>query len=60
MVNRVIRESYIWAQENLSLLCANKKDADQPAHLHRLIITFVIFLLKSIISKLAASEISFF
>ena len=37
---------------------ANNKGADQPAHPHSLISTFVIRLLKSIISKLATSEIS--
>ena len=36
---------------------ANNKGADQPANLHRLISTFVICILESIISKLAASEI---
>ena len=38
----------------------NNKGADQPAHLHSLISTFVIRLLESIISKLATSEISIF
>ena len=38
--------------------CANNKGADQPAHPRRLISTFVIRLLKSIISRLATSEIS--
>ena len=37
---------------------ANNKGADQPAHPRRLISTFVIRLLESIISKLASSEIS--
>ena len=36
------------------------KDADQPAHLRILISAFVIRFLKSIISKLATSEISVF
>ena len=46
---------YIWAstQENLSSPFANNKGADQPAHLHRLISTFVFRLLQSIISRLA-------
>ena len=45
--------------ENTSLRgFANNKGADQPAHPCRLISTFVIPLLKSIISKLASSEIS--
>ena len=38
----------------------NNKGADQPAHLRRLVSTFVIRLLKSIISQLASSEISIF
>ena len=36
----------------------HNKGADQPAHPHRLISTFVIRLLESIISILAMSEIS--
>ena len=39
---------------------ANNKGADQPAHLRSLISTFVIRLLKSIISKPAASKILIF
>ena len=39
---------------------ANNKGADQPAHQRSLIITFVIRLLKSIISRLVTSEISLF
>ena len=39
---------------------AKNKSPDQPAHVHRLISTFVICLLESIISKLAPSEISLF
>ena len=39
---------------------ANSKSADQPAHLRRLISTFVIHLLESIISRLATSKISIF
>ena len=38
----------------------NNKSADQPAHLPRLISAFVIHFFKSIISYLAASEISTF
>ena len=37
---------------------ANNKGADQPAHPRSMISTFVICLLKSIISRLATSEIS--
>ena len=39
---------------------ANNKDADPPAHPHRLIGTFVICFFESIMSKLATSEISIF
>ena len=39
---------------------ANNKGVDQPAHPRSLISAFVIRLLESIISRLAASEISYF
>ena len=39
---------------------ANNKDADQPAHLRRLISAFIIRVLESIISKLNTSKISIF
>ena len=39
---------------------ANKKGADQPRHPRRLISSFVIHLLESIISKLAFRQISIF
>ena len=39
---------------------ANNKGADQPAHMRRLISTFVIRLLESIISLLSSSKISIF
>ena len=39
---------------------ANNKAADQPAHTRRVISTFVICLLESIISRHATSEISNF
>ena len=39
---------------------ANNKGADQPAHQRILISAFIIHLLKSIISRLATSEISLF
>ena len=38
---------------------ANNKGADQPAHVHSLISTFVLHLLESIISILTTREISF-
>ena len=44
----------------LSSEFTNNKDADQPAHLRRLISAFVIRSLKSIIPKIAASEIPIF
>ena len=47
-------------RENLSSVFANNKSADQPAHLHRLISTFVVHFLESMISKLASGEIKFF
>ena len=52
----------IWAstQENLSLVFANNKGADQPAHLRSLISAFVIRLLERIISKHATSKFSIF
>ena len=52
----------IWAsmQENLSLGFVNNKGADQPAHMRRLISTFVVHFLECIISKLATSEMSQF
>ena len=39
---------------------ANNTGADQPAHSHSLISTFVIHVLESTISELATCEISFF
>ena len=39
---------------------ANNKDADQPAHLHRLISAFAICVLESMISKHATNEILIF
>ena len=52
----------IWAstRENLSLVFANNKGADQPVHPHRLISPFVIRFLQSVISKLATDEFSIF
>ena len=47
-------------QENLSLVFANNKDTDQPAHWRSLISTSVIRLLESIISELATNKISIF
>ena len=50
----------IWATswENLLMPYANNKDADQPAHPRRLISTFVIRCLDSIIPLFSVSEIS--
>ena len=47
-------------RENLSSGLANNTGADQPAHPRSLISAFVIRFLKSVISKLAASEILVF
>ena len=47
-------------EQNLSSGVWEQQSADQPAHPHSLISTFVIRLLKSIISKLATSKISIF
>ena len=46
--------------ENLPLVISNSTGADQPAHPRSLISTFAIRALKSIISRLATSEISIF
>ena len=53
---------HIWAlmRENMSLVFASNKGTDQPAHRCSLMSTFVIHLIKSTISKLAAREISIF
>ena len=52
----------IWAfmRENLSRGFANIKGADQPAHSHSLISSFVIRFLESIISKLGTEKNSIF
>ena len=59
-----VRSNYliIWAstRENPSSGFANNKGADQPTRLCSLISTFVIRLLKSIISRPATNEISIF
>ena len=50
----------IWASswENLFLLYANNKGADQPAQLRSLISTFVVHYLDNLIPLLAIAEIS--
>ena len=52
----------IWAltQEPVFGGMRNNKGADQPALPRRLISTFVMYLLESIIPRLATSEISIF
>ena len=52
----------IWAlkQENLTLLLANNKGADQPAHTRSLTSTFVICYLKSEITRSDSAKFSFF
>ena len=54
--------SLVWAssRENLSLGGCKNKGADQPTHPRNLISAFIIGLLESIISRLAAGEISYF
>ena len=51
----------IWAstRENPSLVFANKKGADHPAHARSLISTFFIHLLESILSNLLQAKFSF-
>ena len=44
----------------MSLVFANNKGADQPAHQHRLISAFVIHLMECILSKFATSEFTIF
>ena len=52
----------IWAstRESLTLLNANNKGADQPAHLRSLVSAFVIRFLESKNTTLATSKISIF
>ena len=47
-------------RENLILLYANNKGADQPAHALSLISVFAVCSLQSLISKLASGKISVF
>ena len=47
---------WVWKRENLSSRFGDNKGADQPVHLRRLISTFVIIILESIISKLSKFE----
>ena len=56
------RNIHKWAliRENWSLGFANNKGADQTAHPHSLVSTFLIGLFESIISRLAANEILLF
>ena len=53
-------ENYLWATpwENLFLLYANNKDADQPANPRSLISVFVIRCLDSVITVVSITEIS--
>ena len=70
--NGVFQKRIIWGSAEQGILSngprrektclrgfANNKGADQPAHPCSLISAFVIYLLESIISRLATSEISF-
>ena len=60
--SKLIDPISIWAltRENLLSEFANNKGTDQSAHPCRLISTFVVHLLESIVPKLATSEISIF
>ena len=51
---------WISTLENSTLLHAENKGTDQPAHMRSLISAFVIHILESIKSKLDMSEISIF
>ena len=57
---RKLRQVFAFPRENLLQRFAKNKVADQPVHLHSLISDFVIYLLESIISKLATIDISLF
>ena len=48
------------SQENLTLLHANNKGADQPTHLRSLVSAFVVRFLERIIAKLVTCKISIF
>ena len=50
MTNRDSQKYVGWMRKNLTLLHANSKGSDQPAHLHSLISAFVIGFLQSLIS----------
>ena len=62
IVFREIRNTLFGPQGEKTCLrgFANKTDADQPAHPHSLISTFVIHFVESITCKLAKGEISIF
>ena len=47
---------WVWKRENLSSRFGDNKGADQPVHLRRLISTFAIIILESIVSKLSKFE----
>ena len=49
---------WVMSWENLFMIYANNKGADQPAHLRNLISTFVVCCLDSLISLVSISEIS--
>ena len=51
---------YNMGRENLTLLDANNKCAEQPAHLRSLISALVVHFLESVVSKLATFKVSIF
>ena len=56
---KLVLHFQLGTRDKLSYVClCNNKDADQPAHLHGLIIAFVFGCLDSIIPILADSTIS--
>ena len=48
-----VRSIWTWMCENLTLLYANNKGTDQPAHTHSLVSPFVIHYLSSVVVNLA-------
>ena len=60
LYNEKYRYIMVLDTENLTLLHANNKDADQPAHPCSLILVFVICYLEIVIAKLATCKVSIF
>ena len=51
---------FVACKKNSTFLHAKNKGADQPMHLHSLILAFVFHSLQSVIFKLASYKISLF